>query len=147
MLLCALFVLCHLFGKFYTVSGASCGCSSLVIPVHVDVLVPKDPMDDLAGLESNASDLRRVDDTYDIHGVFCRPDGGSPQDPSWLQLFMPHHELNLVSQALSNFLCMGSRTQASTGRPQRKNSRTTPMQPSPVHAGCPPSPSIGPALG
>ncbi|KAJ6480134.1 hypothetical protein C8R45DRAFT_1154931 [Mycena sanguinolenta] len=77
MLLCALLVLIHLLG-FYTVFGASCGCSSLVIPVRVDVLVPKDPTDEFAGLKSNASSLRRVDDTYDIFGVFCRPDAASP---------------------------------------------------------------------
>ncbi|KAF7377984.1 hypothetical protein MSAN_00222300 [Mycena sanguinolenta] len=73
MLFCTLWVLFYILG-FYTVSGASCGCSSLVIPVHVDVLVPKDPTEEFAGLKSNASSLRRVDDTYDIFGVFCRPD-------------------------------------------------------------------------
>ncbi|KAF7377983.1 Alpha/beta hydrolase family-domain-containing protein [Mycena sanguinolenta] len=77
MLLCAFWVLFHFLG-FYTVSGASCDCSSVVIPVHVDVLVPKDPTDEFAGLKSNASSLRRVDDTYDIFGVFCRPDVVSP---------------------------------------------------------------------
>ncbi|KAJ6480127.1 Alpha/Beta hydrolase protein [Mycena sanguinolenta] len=96
MLLCALFVLCHLFGKFYTVSGASCGCSSLVIPVHVDALVPTDATDAFAGLKSNTSSLRRVDDTYNIHGVFCRPDGGSPQDPSVVQLLV--HGFTYTSQ-------------------------------------------------
>ncbi|KAF7377964.1 Alpha/beta hydrolase family-domain-containing protein [Mycena sanguinolenta] len=45
-------------------------------------------MDEFAGLKSNASDLRRVDDTYNIHGVFCRPDGGSPQNPSVIQLLV-----------------------------------------------------------
>ncbi|KAF7377965.1 hypothetical protein MSAN_00220400 [Mycena sanguinolenta] len=96
MLLCALFVLFHLFGEFYSVFGASCGCSSLVIPVHVDVLVPKDPMDEFAGLKSNASDLRRVDDIYDIHGVFCRPDRGSLQNPSVIQLLV--HGFSYTSQ-------------------------------------------------
>ncbi|KAF7377970.1 Alpha/beta hydrolase family-domain-containing protein [Mycena sanguinolenta] len=76
MLLCAFWVLFHFLG-FYTVSGASCDCSSIVIPVHVDVLVPKNPTDEFAGLKSNASSLRRVDDTYDIFGVFCRPDAVS----------------------------------------------------------------------
>ncbi|KAJ6480135.1 hypothetical protein C8R45DRAFT_1154934 [Mycena sanguinolenta] len=94
MLLCALWILSHLL-VFYTVSGASCGCSSLVIPVHVDVLVPKDPTDELAGLRSNASSLRRVDDTYDIFGVFCRPDGVSPGE-SVVQLLV--HGFTYTSQ-------------------------------------------------
>ncbi|KAJ7771733.1 hypothetical protein B0H16DRAFT_1410269 [Mycena metata] len=49
---------------------ASCACSPVVIPVHVNVLVPKDPTDPFAGLKSNASELRRVEDTYDllVHG-------------------------------------------------------------------------------
>ncbi|KAF7377969.1 Alpha/beta hydrolase family-domain-containing protein [Mycena sanguinolenta] len=87
MLLCTLWVLFHLL-DFYTVSGASCGCSSLVIPVHVDVLVPKDPTDKFAGLKSNASSLRRIDDTYDIFGVFCRPDAVSLAGASVVQLLV-----------------------------------------------------------
>ncbi|KAJ7729951.1 hypothetical protein B0H16DRAFT_1734002 [Mycena metata] len=30
-------------------------------------------MDPFAGLKSNASELRRVEDTYDVYGVFCQP--------------------------------------------------------------------------
>ncbi|KAJ7777027.1 hypothetical protein B0H16DRAFT_1853194 [Mycena metata] len=52
---------------------ASCACSPVVIPVHVNVLVPKDPMDPFAGLKSNASELHRVEDTYDVYGLFCQP--------------------------------------------------------------------------
>ncbi|KAJ7887381.1 hypothetical protein B0H13DRAFT_1888869 [Mycena leptocephala] len=79
MLLCALSVLLYL-SRIHVASGASCSCSSLVIPVHVNVLVPKDPTDIFAGLKSNASSLRRVDDTYDVYSVFCRPDTISPKN-------------------------------------------------------------------
>ncbi|KAJ6480133.1 Alpha/beta hydrolase family-domain-containing protein [Mycena sanguinolenta] len=94
MLLCAFWILFHL-SVSYTVSGASCGCSSVIIPVHVDVLVPKDPTDEFAGLKSNASSLRRVDDTYDIFGVFCRPDAVSLGE-SVVQLLV--HGITYTSQ-------------------------------------------------
>ncbi|KAF7377982.1 Alpha/beta hydrolase family-domain-containing protein [Mycena sanguinolenta] len=94
MLLYTLWVLFHLL-DFYTVSAASCDCSSLVIPVHVDVLVPKDPTDEFAGLKSNASSLRRVNDTYDIFGVFCRPDAVAPGE-SVVQLLV--HGFTYTSQ-------------------------------------------------
>ncbi|KAJ7101842.1 hypothetical protein C8R43DRAFT_1141187 [Mycena crocata] len=72
MLLRALpLVLIH---RFLAVSGATCDCSSVLIPIQVDVLVPKNTSDEFAGLKSNSTDLRRVDATYDIYGVFCRPD-------------------------------------------------------------------------
>ncbi|KAJ7659510.1 hypothetical protein B0H17DRAFT_839460, partial [Mycena rosella] len=74
----------------------SCGCSSLVIPVHVDVLVPKDPTDVFAGLKSNASGLRRVDATYDVYGVFCQPDTVSPKNAVVLQLLV--HGITYTSQ-------------------------------------------------
>ncbi|KAJ7823969.1 hypothetical protein B0H14DRAFT_2825313 [Mycena olivaceomarginata] len=80
MLLGALSVLFHVLCIYVDVmSAATCGCSPLFVPVHVDVLVPKDPMDVFAGLKSNSSNLRRVDDTYDIYGVFCRPDTMPPK--------------------------------------------------------------------
>ncbi|KAJ7692978.1 Alpha/beta hydrolase family-domain-containing protein [Mycena olivaceomarginata] len=44
MLLCALSVLFSL-SRVYAASGASCDCSPIVIPVDVDVLIPKDPTD------------------------------------------------------------------------------------------------------
>ncbi|KAJ7798506.1 hypothetical protein B0H14DRAFT_2906575 [Mycena olivaceomarginata] len=47
----ALSVLFHL-SNIYVASGASCGCSSIVIPVHVDVLIPKDPADPFGGLKT-----------------------------------------------------------------------------------------------
>ncbi|KAJ7229291.1 hypothetical protein C8J57DRAFT_1730651 [Mycena rebaudengoi] len=72
MLLCALSVLFYL-SRVYVASGASCDCSSLVIPVDVDVLVLKDPTDIFGGLKSNASSLRRLQATYDVYGVFCQP--------------------------------------------------------------------------
>jgi hypothetical protein len=68
----ALATLFHL-SNIYVTSGQSCGCSSLVIPVHVDVLIPKDPADPFGGLKSNASSLRRLEETYDVFGVFCQP--------------------------------------------------------------------------
>ncbi|KAJ7915764.1 Alpha/beta hydrolase family-domain-containing protein [Mycena leptocephala] len=58
-------------------ASASCSCSSVIVPVHVDALVPKDPSDVLGGLKSNLTSLRRVNTTYDIYGVFCRPDAGN----------------------------------------------------------------------
>ncbi|KAJ7925467.1 hypothetical protein B0H13DRAFT_2654281 [Mycena leptocephala] len=67
----ALATLFHL-SNIYVASGQSCGCSSLVIAVHVDVLIPKDPADPFGGLKSNASSLRRLEETYDVFGVFCR---------------------------------------------------------------------------
>ncbi|KAF8172996.1 hypothetical protein K438DRAFT_1981183 [Mycena galopus ATCC 62051] len=54
-------------------SGQSCGCSPTILPVHVDVLLPKDPTDPFGGLKSNASSLRRLNETYDVFGVFCQP--------------------------------------------------------------------------
>ncbi|KAJ7648385.1 Alpha/beta hydrolase family-domain-containing protein [Mycena polygramma] len=72
MLLFTLSLLFHL-SRIFVASGASCDCSSVVIPVHVDVLVPQDPTDPFAGLKSNASSLRRVDDTFNISGTFCQP--------------------------------------------------------------------------
>ncbi|KAF8218019.1 Alpha/beta hydrolase family-domain-containing protein [Mycena galopus ATCC 62051] len=92
MLLSALLILFALF----TAVDASCGCSPLVIPVHVDVLVPKDPTDTFAGLNSSAGSLRRVDDTYDIYGVFCRPDTMSPKSADVLQLLV--HGITYTSQ-------------------------------------------------
>ncbi|KAJ7195025.1 hypothetical protein C8J57DRAFT_1547587 [Mycena rebaudengoi] len=40
------------FSNIYVASGQFCGCSSLVIPVHVDVLIPKDPADPFGGLKA-----------------------------------------------------------------------------------------------
>ncbi|KAJ7871266.1 hypothetical protein B0H13DRAFT_1634411 [Mycena leptocephala] len=95
MLLCALSVLLYL-SHIHVASGASCSCSSLVIPVHVNVLVPKDPTDIFAGLKSNASSLRRVDDTYGVYGVFCQPDTISPKNAGVIQLLV--HGLSYTSQ-------------------------------------------------
>ncbi|KAJ6517870.1 hypothetical protein C8R47DRAFT_999825 [Mycena vitilis] len=69
-------------------SGASCGCSSVVVPVHVNVLVPKDPTDMFGGLTSNASSKRRVDDNFNIFGIFCRPDNASPKSEEVIQLLV-----------------------------------------------------------
>jgi hypothetical protein len=44
-----------------------------IVPVYIDVLLPKDPTDPFGGLKSNASSLRCLNETYDIFGVFCRP--------------------------------------------------------------------------
>jgi hypothetical protein len=68
----ALVALFHLSNIDIT-SGQFCGCSSLVIPVHVDVLIPKDVADPFGGLKSNASSLRHLDETYDVFGVLCQP--------------------------------------------------------------------------
>ncbi|KAJ6555599.1 hypothetical protein DFH09DRAFT_923735 [Mycena vulgaris] len=84
MLLSALSVLLLYIG----VSSASCSCSTVVVPVDVDVLVPKDPTDMFAGLKSNASSLRRLKDTYDIYGVFCRPEPTARKNSNVLQLLM-----------------------------------------------------------
>ncbi|KAF8173149.1 hypothetical protein K438DRAFT_1455282, partial [Mycena galopus ATCC 62051] len=45
----------------------ACSCSSVIVPVHVDVLVPKDPTDVFGGLKSNETSLRRVNTTYNIY--------------------------------------------------------------------------------
>ncbi|KAJ7900531.1 hypothetical protein B0H13DRAFT_2336556 [Mycena leptocephala] len=81
----ALSVLLHL-SSIYVASGQSCGFTSIVIPVDVDVLIPKDPTDPFGGLKSNASSLRRLDDTYDVFGVFCRPNTTSPKNADAIQL-------------------------------------------------------------
>ncbi|KAJ6590205.1 Alpha/beta hydrolase family-domain-containing protein [Mycena sp. CBHHK59/15] len=92
-LLCALLLL----SSISVATGASCACSSVLIPVHVDVLVPKDPTDVFAGLKSNASSLRRVDDTYDVYGVFCQPDSVSTENADVpLQLLV--HGITYTSQ-------------------------------------------------
>ncbi|KAJ6525407.1 hypothetical protein B0H19DRAFT_1243816 [Mycena capillaripes] len=74
--------------SIYVASGQSCGCSSIVIPVHVDVFVSKDPADPFGGLKSNASSLRRLDDTYDVFGVFCQPNTVSPKNADVIQLLV-----------------------------------------------------------
>ncbi|KAJ6555612.1 hypothetical protein DFH09DRAFT_1491808 [Mycena vulgaris] len=84
MLLSALSVLLLYIGA----SSASCSCSPVGIPADVDVLVPKDPTDMFAGLKSNASSLRRVSDTYDIYGVFCRPEPTALKNSDVLQLLV-----------------------------------------------------------
>ncbi|KAJ7229492.1 hypothetical protein C8J57DRAFT_1251906 [Mycena rebaudengoi] len=84
----ALSVLLHL-SSIYVASGQSCGCTSIFISVHVDVLVPKDPADPFGGLRSNASSLRRLDDTYDVFGVFCQPNTTSPKNADVIQLLVP----------------------------------------------------------
>ncbi|KAJ7290672.1 hypothetical protein C8J57DRAFT_342855 [Mycena rebaudengoi] len=86
MLLRALSLL--LIQLFIGVSGAPCGCSSVVIPVHVDVLVPKDPTDPFGGLRSNSSSLRRVNDEYKMYGVFCQPHIISVKNSGVLQLLV-----------------------------------------------------------
>ncbi|KAJ7597683.1 hypothetical protein C8J56DRAFT_326180 [Mycena floridula] len=59
---------------------AACSCEPVIIPAKVDVLVPKDPTEPFAGLESNVSDLRHVDETYNIFGSFCQPGTGKRED-------------------------------------------------------------------
>ncbi|KAJ7209183.1 hypothetical protein GGX14DRAFT_395295 [Mycena pura] len=104
-------------------SGASRGCSSLTIPVHVDsdVLVPKDTKDEFGELKSNASSLRRVDATYNIYGVFCQPDAVSPRNGDVLQLLV--HGITYTSQYWS---------------PSVEEFRIIPTRPLPVTVGCPP---------
>ncbi|KAJ6476839.1 hypothetical protein C8R45DRAFT_873181, partial [Mycena sanguinolenta] len=68
--------------------GEPCGCSSIVIPVHVDVLIPKDPADPFGGLTSNTSSKRRLDETYDVFGVFCQPDIASLKSADVIQLLV-----------------------------------------------------------
>ncbi|KAJ7597689.1 hypothetical protein C8J56DRAFT_326216 [Mycena floridula] len=53
---------------------AACSCQPVIIPAKVDALVPKDPTDPFAGLKSDLSDLRRLDVTYSVYGVFCQPE-------------------------------------------------------------------------
>ncbi|KAF8218020.1 hypothetical protein K438DRAFT_2006950 [Mycena galopus ATCC 62051] len=89
-------VLVPLLSLYISAASASCGCSPLIIPVHVDVLVPKDPTDIFAGLNSSASSLRRVDDTYNIHGVFCQPSIAPSKNSDVLQLLV--HGFTYTSQ-------------------------------------------------
>ncbi|KAJ7510836.1 hypothetical protein B0H11DRAFT_1956276 [Mycena galericulata] len=96
MRLSALCTLLFLSNLYLGASGASCGCSPVVIPVHVDVLVPKNATDIFAGLKSNASSLRRIDDTYNIYGVFCQPQTVAPQYVGILQLLV--HGMTYTSQ-------------------------------------------------
>ncbi|KAJ7121691.1 Alpha/beta hydrolase family-domain-containing protein [Mycena epipterygia] len=92
----ALAALFHL-SNIYVASGQFCGCSSLVIPVHVDVLIPKDPADPFGGLKSNASSLRRLNETYDVFGVFCQPNTAvSPEKADVIQLLV--HGFTYTSQ-------------------------------------------------
>ncbi|KAJ6560543.1 hypothetical protein DFH09DRAFT_1161239, partial [Mycena vulgaris] len=84
----ALAALFHL-SNIYVASGQLCGCSSLVIPVNVDILIPKDPADPFGGLKSNASSLRRLNETYDVFGVFCQPNTAvSPEKADVIQLLV-----------------------------------------------------------
>ncbi|KAJ7494936.1 hypothetical protein FB451DRAFT_1076754 [Mycena latifolia] len=83
--LCVLIVFCYL-TNIYGASAASCRCSSLIVPVHVDILIPKDPADPFGGLKSNASSLRRLNATYDVFGVFCQPNTVPPKNADAIQL-------------------------------------------------------------
>ncbi|KAJ6461193.1 hypothetical protein C8R47DRAFT_1160120 [Mycena vitilis] len=87
MLLFAFSLFFHL-SSILVASGAPCSCSSIFIPVHVDVLVPKNSTDAFAGLKSNASDLRRVEATYDIHGVFCQPEAATSNTSDVVQILV-----------------------------------------------------------
>ncbi|KAF8144316.1 hypothetical protein K438DRAFT_1631989 [Mycena galopus ATCC 62051] len=93
----ALAALFHL-SNIYLASGQFCGCSSVVIPVPVDVLIPKDPADPFGGLKSNASSLRRLNETYDVFGVFCQPNtpAVSPEKADTIQLLV--HGFTYTSQ-------------------------------------------------
>ncbi|KAJ6603016.1 hypothetical protein B0H10DRAFT_1957934, partial [Mycena sp. CBHHK59/15] len=70
--LCTLAVLFNL-SSISVASGQSCGCSSTILPIHVDMLHPKEPTDSIGGLKSNASSLRHLNETYDVFSVFCQP--------------------------------------------------------------------------
>ncbi|KAJ6451764.1 hypothetical protein C8R45DRAFT_946047 [Mycena sanguinolenta] len=83
--LCVLTVFCYLTG-IYGTSAASCGCLSLIIPVHVDIMIPKNPADPFGGLKSNASSLRPLNVTYDVFGVFCQTNTVPPKNADVIQL-------------------------------------------------------------
>jgi hypothetical protein len=142
----ALSVILHL-SNIYVASGASCGCSSIVIPVHVDVLIPKDPADPFGGLKSNASSLRRLDVTYDVFGVFCQPAIVSPKSTGQLKTVLVLGDSNSAFQMSYSFLRTDSRTPTNIGRFRQRSSETILTQGSPVTVGCPPWPSIGSASG
>ncbi|KAJ6527678.1 hypothetical protein B0H19DRAFT_1083775 [Mycena capillaripes] len=74
--------------SIYVAYGQSCGCSSIVIPVHIDVLISKDPADPFGGLKNNASSLRRLDDTYNVFGAFCQPNTAAPKHADVIQLLV-----------------------------------------------------------
>ncbi|KAJ7710350.1 hypothetical protein B0H17DRAFT_1123509 [Mycena rosella] len=125
----ALSVLLHL-SSIYVASGQSCGCTSIVIPVEVDVLVPKDPADPFGGLKSNASSLRRLHDMYDVFGVFCQPTLPLQRMPR-----------------LYNSWCTDLRIPTNIGRLRQRNSATTPTRSSPATVDSLPLPSIGLGVG
>ncbi|KAJ7641046.1 hypothetical protein FB45DRAFT_1021827 [Roridomyces roridus] len=70
-------MLLFFFSSLFSGVAALCSCSTTLTSVEVDVLLPIDPFDAFAGLKSNASDLRRLENTYNISGVFCRPEAVS----------------------------------------------------------------------
>ncbi|KAJ7597685.1 hypothetical protein C8J56DRAFT_1041866 [Mycena floridula] len=74
------YALLNVGGLYVGASDVSCTCSPVIIPTKVDVLVPKDPTDPSAGLKSNSSDLRSVNETYNIYGVFCQPQTSARED-------------------------------------------------------------------
>ncbi|KAF7368789.1 Alpha/beta-hydrolase [Mycena venus] len=97
MFLSALSALFHL-SSIYAALGASCACSSVTIPVHVDALVPKDPTDIFGGLKSNPSSLRRVNAIYDVYGVFCQPNTVSLNNAGSYVLQLLVHGFTYTSQ-------------------------------------------------
>ncbi|KAJ6589729.1 Alpha/beta hydrolase family-domain-containing protein [Mycena capillaripes] len=94
----ALAVLFHL-SNIYVASGQSCGCSSLNIPVHVDILIPKDPADPFGGLKSNSSSLRRLNEIYNVFGAFCQPNTVSPKSAGELEII-----INIVRMVFDSLL-------------------------------------------
>ncbi|KAJ7626916.1 hypothetical protein FB45DRAFT_1059802 [Roridomyces roridus] len=68
--------------------GQDCSCSSVVVSTHVDTLIAKDPSDPFGGLQSNATDLRRLNETYDTFGVFCAPTQKTAQSTDVVQLLV-----------------------------------------------------------
>jgi hypothetical protein len=115
MLLHTLLLLLHL----SVASSASCNCSPVFVPVHVDVFVPKDPTDVFAGLKSNSSGLRRVDDDYNIYGVFCQPESIASRNAgpfnSRPQLIMNNFLLRPPLQTYCSSLCTESHIPTNTG--------------------------------
>ncbi|KAJ7866788.1 hypothetical protein B0H14DRAFT_3592282 [Mycena olivaceomarginata] len=77
-------------------SGMLLGLKLSIIPVHVDILIPKDPADPFGGLKSNASSLRRLNATYNVFGVFCQPNTVPPKNADGAQL--PLHGFTYTQQ-------------------------------------------------
>jgi hypothetical protein len=55
-------------------AASSCACGSGIVPINVDVLVPLNASDPLAGFNSTRELKRRIRNTYGINTILCEPE-------------------------------------------------------------------------